>query len=403
MVVNEGYRVFLCNTVTGKITGDLPVSKVTWGVRLNGAGPVQVTVPVLAEEVRNMDLRNNTTVLKQSLGVAYNGQILECGPIWQQDYDANDETLNLTASGIWSLFDVRKLLPGGAPGAAMDTPEWFAGQAANGWGAPNAETVSLTGYTLGSIARELVRLSIQDNPFTRPDGSNAGALNIVLPPVEYGSRERNYNGFDLGWIGARLRELTQVQGGPDIRFRPRFKGDDPTVVEWILETGSEAQPLLVQNGPDWIWDTGVERSGVVKLGISRDATEMAARAWVPGNGQERNMKLAWATDTTLVDAGFPWTETDTASKQVEDQGILDDTARRLLADSAAPWDQWTLSVRADQSPALGAYLPGEWAVIHVGPGHPMITPGAYRVRIMAIDGDHSERVKLTVAPIQGSF
>ncbi|QHB36600.2 minor tail protein [Arthrobacter phage Adolin] len=401
MVENVGYQVFLCETVTGKITAFVPPSKVSWGMRLNGPGPIQATLKLNAEELRNVEVRLATMALRQSLGIAYNGEILECGPIWQQDYDADAETLALTASGLWSVFDVRKALRGDAPSVAMDAQEWLADAFEMGWAAPNASTISLSGLSLGSIARELIRISIQDNPFTRPDGSNAGSLNIVLPPIEYGTNQRNYMGYDLGNIGERLRQLTEVQNGPDIRLRPRFKGDDPTVVEWVLETGTTAQPLLVQSGPDWIWDTAVAESGVVKLGVKRDATGMAARAWVPGNGQEQNMKLAWQTDLTLVNAGFPWTETDIASKEVEDQLVLDAVADRLLADSLAPWDSWSLQVRADSFPRLGQYLPGEWAQINVGPGHPMIEAGTYRVRVMAIDGDHSETVKLTVAPMQG--
>lgn len=394
VVANVGYQAFLCNTVTGKISTFFPPSKVSWGMRLNGPGPIQATLKVTAEELRNVELRLATMALRQSLGIAYDGQILECGPIWQQDYDAEKEELALTASGIWSILDTRKALPGNAPGAALASTDTATVK-------PTEATLNMTNLSLGSIARELVRVSIQDSPFTRPDGSKAGALNIVLPAVVSGTSTRNYMGYDLGNIGERLRQLTEVQNGPDIRFRPRFKGDDPTVVEWVLETGSTAQPLLVQTGPDWIWDTAVAESGVVKLGVKRDATGMAARTWVPGNGQERNMLLAWQTNTSLVDAGFPWTEADIAAKEVEDITVLNAIANRLLADSAAPWDQWSLQVRADQYPRLGQYLPGEWAQINVSPGHPMIEAGLYRVRVMAVDGDHSETVKLTVAPMQG--
>ncbi|QNO12679.1 minor tail protein [Arthrobacter phage Snek] len=390
----EGFQVFLANTVTGRVTAFFPPSKVSWGMRLNAAGPVQASLKLTAAEVRNLDVRMATMVLHQSLGISYNGTILECGPIWSQDYDADAEELALTASGLWSIFDLRKALPGNAPGASMSTAQAPTKK-------PTDAVLAPKNLSLGSIARELVRVSIQDNPFTRPDGTNAGALNVVLPAVETGVHSRTYNGFDLGYIGERLRQLTQVENGPDIRFRPRFKLDDPTVVEWVLETGTNAKPLLTQTGPDWIWDASVAESGIVKLSVTRDATGMAARAWAPGNGQEKNMKLAWATNLSLVNAGFPWTETDAASKDVEDVATLQAGANRMLADSLAPWDEWSLQVRADQAPRLGEYLPGDWAQIFIGPGHPMIEPGAYRVRVMAVDGDHSETVKLTVAPMQG--
>jgi hypothetical protein len=392
MVVSEGYRVFLCDTVTGLITADVPVSKLSWGVRLDNPGAVQATLPIMARELRNLDVRNATTALRQSLGVAYGGRILECGPIWEQDYDAEKEELGLTAAGLWSIFDSRKALPGNAPGSALSTSS----------SKPAAASLTFSNLSLGSIARELVRVSIQDNPFTRADGLNAGALNVVLPPKVSGTHTRTYFGYDLGWVGARLHELTEVQGGPDIRFRPQFMASDPTRVEWVLETGTDDYPLLNQTGPDWAWDASVERSGVAKLGVKRSAKGMGFRAWTPGNGQERDMKIAWSTDPTLAKLGFPWVETDSASKQVEDPVVLQSASDRLLADSRYPWDTWSLSVRADTEPMLGRYLPGDWATVTVGKGHPMISAGDYSVRIMAVDGDESEVVKLTVAPIQGS-
>ena len=392
-MVNSDFDVFLCNTVTGKITAYVPVSELSWGQRLNDSGSVSATLPVGAEELRNVDLRLGAQVLSQSLGVVYNGTILECGPIWSQEYDAEAETLKLNASGLWSILNARKALPGTAPGTALAPAVEHAVN-------PSTATLALRG-SLGDIARELVRVAIQDNPFTRPDGLGAGHLNIVLPPVQGGTRTRNYFGYDLGWVGERLADLTGVQNGPDIRFRPRFSPADATVVEWVMEVGTEAAPLLVQDGPDWLWDTAVAESGVVKLGVTRDAASLASRAWVPGNGQEAERQIVWATDPTLAAYGFPWTEIDDSAKDVESPSELQGYADRLLAESGAPWDEWSLEVRADAAPRLGDYLPGDWARINVGPGHPMIEPGVYRVRVMAVDGNDSAAVKLTVAPMQG--
>ena len=391
MVVTDEFQVFLCDTVTGKIIGYVPVSQLSWGMRLNAPGTVSATLPVRAEEFRMLDLRLNAQVLSRSLGVVYRGTILECGPIWTQEYDADKETLRLQASGLWSILNGRKLLPGSVPGSALRP----------GSGAPDpaAARVTIRG-SLRDIARELVRASIQDNPFTRPDGLNAGHLNIVLPEVEGGTNERNYQGYDLGWTGARLEELTKLQNGPDLRFRPRFNAEDATFVEWVMEGGTAANPLLTQDGPEWLWDAAVELSGIVGMSVSRDATTLAARSWISGDGQEAEKQIVWATDPTLTDYGFPWVEIDEAPHDVVGTEVLQGHADRLLAEASAPWDQWSLQVRADESPRLGDYLPGDWAAVNIGDGHPLILPGMYRVRILSIDGDESSDVKLTVAPMQ---
>ncbi|MCC9068791.1 hypothetical protein [Arthrobacter cryoconiti] len=318
--------------------------------------------------------------MKQFLGIAYGDTILEAGPVWKRAYDPAKETVQVTAAGMWSILDVVKALP------------WVA--LANNQ-SPAATSLDVVGKTLGSIARELVRISIQTNP------KNPG-LPIVLPDVLAGINERHYKGYTLPWLGELLKNLTGVQRGPDIRFRPRFRADDARYVEWVMETGTDTAPLLTQAGPDWVWDGTVEKSGVVGFGTVEDATNMASRAWQPGNGSAETMKLAWAQDTTLIDtAGYPWTETDAASKDVEDQSILQSNADADIAANRFPVEDWSVSVRADAHPGLGLYLPGEWAQAIIPENHPMLDAGRVRVRMMSIDGDHTETVKIGLAPIIG--
>jgi hypothetical protein len=236
-----------------------------------------------------------------------------------------------------------------------------------------------------------VRVSIQDNP--------DGALNIVLPDVVAGTSQWTYNGFNLTWLGDDLRKLTTAELGPDIRLMPRFNGTNPNTVEWVMTTGTPTQPLLMQSGGDWIWDGTVPQSSVIGFSSKKDATSMADRAWVPGSGQEQNMLLSTATSSTLTALGYPYTEVDTAAKTTEVQATLDGTARRLLADNSSAQLQFTIVVRADRAPFLGSYWPGDMATVKIPKGHPHLPPGPVRVRIMALDGDDSQSVKVTVAPI----
>jgi hypothetical protein len=365
--------------VTGKIACDLPVASQSWGMRVNGAGPIDLTTRALSEELRNKGLRNITAAKKNYLAVAYGNTILEAGPIWKRDYNAGTGVLKLKAEGIWSILDKVKAL------------NWAQITA----GSPVTRTsLDLTGLSLGSIARELVRLSVFGNPF------NPG-LPIVLPDViEAGAHERHYKGYELPYVGALLTKLTQVEDGPDIRFQPRFNGADPTRIEWVMTHGSTASPLLYQSGADWTWDATVEESGVSDIGMKEDGSGMADRVWQPGTGSELDMKLATAQDITLIQtAEYPWTEADAASKDVEDLGVLQTHANAGIAAARRPIETWDLTVRADTSPQLGGYLPGDFAQIHVPQGNPMIDPGVRRVRIMAIDGDNTSTVQLTPAPM----
>ncbi len=379
MVVDPGFRVFVGSVVGGSISCDLPVSGCSWGMRVNGGGSVEATVRTLSAELQGKDLRNLTAKKRQYLAVSYEGRILEAGPIWKRKYNAAKGELKLSAGDLWSLLDKVKLL------------NWAQIVA----GTPvTRSSIDLTGLELGSIAREMVRAAVFGNPY------NPG-LPLVLPDVlATGTNERHYKGYELGYLGDRLKKLTEVEDGPDLAFRPRFNGADPTRIEWAMTHGTEASPLLYQGGDDWIWDATVEESGVSSIDVDEDGTGMADRVWQPGAGSELDMKLATAQDTTLITtAGYPWTETDAASKDVEDLGILQSYANAAMTAARRPVETWSLNVRADTSPRLGEYEPGDFAQITVPTGHALLVPGPRRVRIMAIDGDDTQTVKLTPAPM----
>jgi len=389
MVVNNNFRAFICEAKTGKILTDIPVVDPKWGLRLNDGGPLSATIVANSKEVRDLDLQSLTTANRRFLGFAVGDYIIDAGPIQSRSYKASSGRLEVTAASLWRIFDRRKVLrPEALTEGASPATKWTLR-------IPTSGTTSL-----GSIAREIVRISIEDNPFVN---GTAGALNIVLPAVEGGGHYRTYHGYDLRWQGEALRQLTEVIGGPDIRFRPRFSATDPTVVEWVMETGTEADPLLHQDGPDWTWDGSRPDSGVVGFDADEDGSEMASRAWAPGSGQERDMKLGKATDTTLLDLDWPWLETDSASKQEEDQAVLDGQAQQTVQEAAGPLTSFAIEVRSDRDPVLGSYLPGDFAQVVVPEGHPILAPGPVRVRIMAIDGDGSPKVKLTVATFIGSM
>lgn len=383
MVVEQAdYELIVGDLRTGIIQARLPHAGLKWGLRMNNHGPVSATLRPYSRQLARHDLRNLTLPVKQFMAVSYRGEILEGGPIWSRDFDEDTGDLQLDGLGLWSVFDRRKTLQGGTLDDTLHQ---------------GRSTLDIVRGHLGSIARELVRVSLQDNPYA------AGGLPVALPADIPGTaHERHYKGYNLGWIGDDLRELTAVQGGPDLRFRMRYVPGDDSRVEWVMEHG--AVDILSQAGPDWEWDAKVEKSGVSKLGVTQDGTGLASIVWTPGSGQEEEMRLTVARDLTLLGAGFPWLEAEEAAKDEENWTVLQSISDRKIADVALPWETWRPVVRADVNPVLGAYRPGDWAVINLPDNHPILPPaGKVRVRILAMDGDHTANVKLTVAPIQGNI
>lgn len=379
MVVMEGFRVFTYNTMTGKIWATVPATSPSWGMTLGKPGTIGCAIPIKAEELEGLDMRQGTTENRMSLGISYGDTILEAGPILEKSNDADPDLLDITAQGLGSMFTVRKLLPAWAqlPGAAN---------------IPSAiQRVPETGLaSLRGLIRELVRLGMVNPPW------GSGQLPVVLPPLEAGPHVRVYNGYDLKWIGDVMEDISGETDGPEFRFRPRFNPDKPTYVEHVLEIGN---PYLRQTGPNWKWDGTVPETGVIGFGAKSDGRKMAARGWRPGQGQEKDMPLGVYTNKGLVDQGMPWMERDEASKQEASLATLNSLAKQDTVNGSAPEQSFSISVDAASNPVLGTYLPGDWATVIVPDGHPIIPAGRVNVRIMSIDGDDSLNVKISVAPI----
>lgn len=381
---DTNFRAVLCDTITGKnVINEVPMVNPKWGLRLNGPGPVSISIPVDSVEASKMDIRNATTTLSRSLGISYNDTMLECGPILSRDYDPATGRLDLVASGLWSVFNRRKVLRGDVLQLASS--------------AILASTVEVGPVALQTIPRELVRASLFDNPYA--DGK-AGQLNIVLPAAVAGTETRTYNGFDMRWLGATLQELAELV---DMRFRPQYDPAEPTRVQWLMETGTDTQPLLKQPGPPWLFDGTVRNSPVVGFGGREDGSEVAARAYRIGAGQERDMLMGKWTDPGMLDVGMPWTERDTAHKNETVRERLTEGAKADLKEWNKPVGAIAVTVRADMYPQLGMYLPGDYAAIVIPDGNPIFAPGPRACRILAVDGDDTANVRLTLAPFSTSY
>ena len=362
---------------TGKIVATVPAASGSWSMALNDAGQVDATVPLRDRAVRKVrDLLSFLEPTRCFLAVvADDARVLEAGPIWKHSYNDKDGSLKVGASGLLSLFDHRKVVKVLAPGERVQDTD-----------------VTYSGLSLGTIAKRLVQLAMSHA---------GGSLPIVLPPDEVGTAVRSYPGYELGWVGERIGQLVDVEGGPDIALQPRLTTERDHI-EWVLRTGTTASPLLTQTGDDWQWDRGVPRGGLTEISVEVDATRTGSRSWTIGSGTETALMLGTAYDPAPAAAGYPLLEVEASHTSVLEQPTLDAHAAALAGISARPWHTWSLGVRADQQPRLGEYRPGDWSVVHVPDTHAYLATGEYRTRILSVSGDLTQQVSLKLAPTMGA-
>ncbi|MEN1977056.1 hypothetical protein, partial [Cellulomonas olei] len=315
-LVRSASPTILCGELrTGRILSTVPVSAATWEQRLREAGTVTATVPLLAHEVTvRPELLMGLEGARSYLAAEHQGTILEAGPIWVHDVD--DATLMVGAGGLASLFDHRQVIR-----------VLTAGQ-----NAAKVKDLTYSGMSYGTIAKRLISTAM---------AHTGGDLPVILPADSPGAASRTYPATQLASFGDQIRELMQVQGGPDISFRPEFTPDG-LAIRWRMLVGTTADPMLHQAGADWDLDTTVPRSSVSGLRIRRDWSELTMRSWATGDGQDEAQLIERAVDNGLLDRGYPLLESVRAYPRVKVRADLRSHAASRLRVTRRPRATWSL-------------------------------------------------------------
>lgn len=371
-------RFFVGDLRTGEVTiPSLPASGGSTGLAIGSAGQIQCTVPlplVNPDDGTTTDLVSLITGPKSFLayeewverpdGSVLSSKVLNAGPIWIDAWDDDKREWTLTAAGIRSIFDWRLVLP-----LLVD---------ATADSLPTSATVNLSG-DLRDIARDLVVIATQ---------ATGGALPIDLPAITAGSNVRNYVEQELKTVGAMLTNLSGVNGGPDIAFRPYLS--TPTMLRWAMVTGN---PRLEQAGAAHKFDTSVPVPPIRGTKITRDWRNLASAVYATGEGVNKK-----AIDNTMVTADFPRMEVGIAVESITAAVVLEH-AQGLLNIGQSPISAWSFEARKSSAPTITEYAEGDRAVIAIGDENPRLPRGEYAVRIMSINSAHdNDFVQITCAP-----
>lgn len=364
-------NVLVGEVLTGRITATIPVLSASWSATLNDSGSVSATV---AESVaRDYDLRNRTQGNRCFLAFERDGRIKQAGPIRGRAWDWEKGQATFTAAGIWGWLDKRIITP-----ATLFAPL-------------QKNTFVVSGKSLGGIGRALVERATSA-PYT--------TVPIVLPPDEAGAHTESFPLWALLKHGDQLRQLTQrASDAPDIAFVPRRTAADPRFIEWVMRVGTETAPALQQIGPDWVFDTSVPKSTTFGISTDEDSTGMAQQVWVTGNGQEESILLSVLSDATLLDLGWPATESDASFPTVEEQGTLDGQAGNLLNQSARPIESYKATVAVE---AVHEVQPGDFCRL-ITRGDVWLGDIDREMRVKTISGDLTDKVSLEMFPLAAAL
>lgn len=368
---------------TGKIViRDIPViGNPEFNRQVNQEGNWRITVQVDDVSVPKTEtLRAIFAPWRFGCAIAWNDQyIAQAGPITTSQFSDIDRRIQVSGGGLWTLLNRRLVIDPAYPLAPTSSTALL-----------NLATGDLNyGPTsLLTIAKSLVSDSCTRSGFSLP---------IDYPTSTSGTSVRNYPIYDFAPVGQRLKELTQVESGPDIDFAPYFDPSNPGYIRFQMRIGS---PTLTSSGVPLVWDYG---TGLRSVSIDSDGSAMVSGVFARGNGSERASLVAYDQDLTLVTVGWPATELVVSFSSVTDGATLQGHATGAKNLYRTPVELWSAVVRADQLPQLGTYQPGTLATFNMQ-GHPWVPDGGYQQRLLGFtQGPATTEVRLILQAIEGAI
>ncbi len=361
MAAGREYTAVVYSTTSGRIIYDLNLADdPDWTARVNDAGGGRIIVPLLGG-ARTARVREWCIPWRYSIAVVRGDTVCQAGPIVPYAPATDKRLMTVGFKGFWELLNRRALHNKNWNPAAVKITD------------PSAD-ISITD-SLPNIGRTIVDHAT--NWVYRPGSYLPLDLPAVLP--DGGTNVRNYPGYETATAGQRLQELTQVENGPDMYFQPYLTTSGGfRAIRHRMLIGT---PLLVQLGGALRFDY---RSTLVALSIAGDGSGQANTAFVKGSGNEAGTLFGYATDTTLIDQGWPALDmVDTGHTSASEQATLDGWARADVALYGTQPEQWQAVVRADRDPAWGSYNPGHYADYSVK-GHHWLPNGTYSYRILGV-------------------
>lgn len=353
---------------SGQKLAPLPVSSGDWSVTANAADEVKAEVRIDTAVARKLQAVPQTDMQRVGLVAIVDNVPRAAGPILKRSLKAG--VLSLTAGGFLSYLERRPCIPIAARETSLVDEN----------GDPRASLdIVATDLSLGSIGRRYVEV-IAEYPGTPP---------VVLPRPVAGTHDRTVKAIDGDDVASLLADLSDVEGGPDFAFVPRWS-QDQLGIEWVMQHGSASRPRLGNPDASLIqWGYGAAGGALFDLEVEEEAGDMASEAWAIGGGSDDRVLAARSYDPTLLDAGYPLLQViDSGNDSVTRQGTMQSKANQLTRLGRTPASFWKVSVRAGMTgqPGLGDYWLGDLVTVTVGGDSPYPLPGNYERRIAKIAG-----------------
>ncbi len=375
------WSYLLADLRTNAITAEVPLTGVRISTKLGAAGTMSGTWEI-AQNWTGSEPYGLTRPARTAIYALRDGRPVWGGIVWTSDCD-NGEKVSLGAGDWWTYLDHRRVVP--LPSNANP---------------PITEVANLdVGFVQqdqNEIARQLVAIA---------QSHSGGDIGIVPDTVNSDIlRDRTWHGYELADVGQALKQLSEVENGPDILFTVGANLDDNGRPVRLMRIGN---PHLGQQGSPFVFESG---ANILSYRFPSDGTRMASRAYALGEGSERGAIIAATEDVDTVANGWPLLEVDANYSTVTEAATLQAHAVADRYAARLPVVLPTITVAGDGAnrfgqriwPAIGEYAPGDDARVVIRDR--FFSQGIdVRMRIVEISidpgDDGVETATLTMSPL----
>lgn len=329
-------RVLLYETRTGKPIRDLQRSAWEYDTGILAPDTASVTVPAYTRWAEGIALREELTPLKHSIAlvdesvegvrrVPAAGVLLPPEPVNEAD---GNQAYKCSIRGVEMLLQLRsvKKFPGWPLIGSNGKPTGTYDQ-------------SFENQSYGTIIKKLVQES---------ELFAGGDLPIIYEADRAGVHSRTqYAAINGKPILEAMDDIAELDDGIEYDFQPVI--DEYDNISFKLVTGTDSGRVIVPND-SMIWNLGGARPDIIDWDPNAVIDDLTTDAYFTGGKAGDKVLIARATDSTLVDDGWPRVERwDQSHSTVEKLGTL-----QAWADGAinAGYRRFNFKVRADRAHGL---------------------------------------------------
>lgn len=345
---------------TGDYIRRIPVGKgTTWAKVINAPGSYSLDVP-RSPLARLSELRTLAKPWEVAVAIMRGRRILQAGPVTRRPWQGR---LKLDGAGYWQYMEKRLVLNHALASKRIDgeilideenpAPEWV---------------MSLTGSYVDIAAKLLA------------ETAKWQAMPLDIPSLTGGIMIRNYYGFDLATVATRLKQLTELENGPELRFDPYLRPDGG--IRWRLEGDME----ILDNV--WEWNTAIPGQGVTVSSLDDDGNGIATDGWGQGGRNDGILLMTRYTAAPANVGNLPLLqEALTSHSTVSEIQTLRGHTTNMVRRSMNTYDQVQV-----EAPLRYAVEPGDW--IDLRTETPYLGRTQLPLKVVGVSGGVGDRQKI---------